>query len=184
MIKILFLTNDKKFYYDGKRIKEVKYIKDLNGAEVRFARPMIVYDVDLPLSYFVEELGNFTLGDYTLTQLTQILYFNNSIVYVNHEKKEIEILVEGGKVIKLPYSSLPFLRYYLAKIGRILLESISFEYLETLSDSKIDELFLSDKTLGEITRTVRRGNFRGLRRKLINNILNVLIIRRKQMKSS
>ncbi|BAB65653.1 hypothetical protein STK_06540 [Sulfurisphaera tokodaii str. 7] len=179
MVKILFLTNDKKFYYDGKRIKEVKYIKDLNGVEVRFARPMIVYDTDLPLSYFVEELGDVNLGDYTLNQLTQILYFNNSIVYVNHEKKEIEIFVEGGKVIKLPYSSLPLLRYYLAKIGRILLESISFEYLETLSYSKIDELFLSDEALSEIPTTVSRSYFRSLRRKLINNILNMLVIRRK-----
>ena len=47
MVTILFITPDKKFLYNGKRIKEVKKDKDIpENAELRFAKPMIVYDVE------------------------------------------------------------------------------------------------------------------------------------------
>lgn len=183
-MKVLFLTNDKKFYYDGKKIKEVKALRDLNGVEIRFARPMLVYDVDVPLSYFTEELGGVSLGNYTLSQLTQLLYFRDSLVYVDHERKRIQVFVEGGLVVDLPYSSLDFLRYYFAKIGRVLLESVSFDYFEYLSDTKIDELVLTDKTFSKISTTMSGSNLTSFGRKLINNIVNVLRFRGKQMKSS
>jgi len=183
-MKILFITNDKKFYYNEGKIKEVKSVDKLDGIEVRFARPMIVYDVDIPLSYFVEELGNLELGNYTVSQLTQLLYFHNYIVFVDHEKKKIEVLIDNGKMIELPYSKLDFLRYYLAKIGRILLESESFEYLQASSNTEIDKLVLSDKTLSKITATMSRAYSTSFGRKLVNNVVNVLSLRRKQMKSS
>ncbi|BFH73729.1 hypothetical protein SJAV_16730 [Sulfurisphaera javensis] len=184
MTKVLFLTKDKKFYYDDGKIKEVKNIKDLNGVEIRFARAMLVYDTDLPLSYFVEELGNVTIGNYTLSQLTQLLYFRNSIVFVDHEKKKIQIFLEKKEIIELPYSSLDFLRYYFAKIGRILLESVSFDYFEALSDSEINKSIFTNKTFSQVSTTMSRPNFNSLRRKLINNIINVLSFGRKQMKST
>lgn len=184
IMKILFLTNDKKIYYNNGKIKEVKQLEDMNGVEIRFARPMVVYDVNLPLSYFVEELGDLKLGDYTVSQLTQLLYFHNFIVFVDHNNKKIEFLVDNGKLIEVPYSTLDFLRYYLAKIGRILLESESFEYLEALSHSKVDEFVLTDKALSKISATMSRTYPNALRRKFINNIINVLSFRRKQMKSS
>ena len=183
-MKILFITNDKKFYYNGGKIKEVKRLDNLDGVEIRFARPMIVYDVDLPLSHFVEELGNLVVGNYTVSQLTQALYFHNFILFVDHEKKKIEVFMDNGKTFELPYSTLDFLRYYFAKIGGILLESESFEYLEASSNSEIDKLVLSDKALSKIATTMSRANFGSFGRKLINNFINVLRLRRKQMKSS
>jgi len=183
-MKILFITNDKKFYYNERKIKEVKSIDGLDGIEVRFARPMTVYDVELPLSYFVEELGNLEVGNYTVSQLTQLLYFHNFIVFVDHNKKKIEVFLDNGKTLELPYSKLDFLRYYFAKIGRILLESESFEYLEASSNTEVDKLVLSDKALSKITATMSRANSTSFGRKLINNVVNVLSLGRKQMKSS
>jgi len=183
-MKILFITSDKKFYYNEGKIKEVKMLNNLDGVEIRFARPMIVYDVDLPLSYFVEEYGNLLVGNYTVSQLTQALYFHNFILFVNHKKKKIEVFMDNGKTFELPYLALDFLRYYFAKIGGILLESESFEYLEASSNSEIDKLILSDKALSKITATMSRADFASFGRKLIDNFINVLSFRRKQMKSS
>lgn len=126
--KFLFITKDKKFYYDGKKVKEVKSLDDLEGVTIIFARPMIVYDVEeVGLSYFEEKFGDLVIGDYTVQKLSNILRYNNFIVYVDHKKTQINLLVEGIGIMSLPYKALNFLRYFLAKLLRgILLESAEF----------------------------------------------------------
>ena len=183
-MKFLFISSDKKFYYNEGKIKEVKSIDKLEGVEIKFVRPMIVYDVGLSLSYFVEELGNLIVGNYTVSQLTQLLYFHNFILFVDHNKKKIEVFMDNGKTIDLPYSKLDFLRYYFAKMGGILLENVSFDNLEASPHAKIDKFIFSNEALSKITAKMSRANFAGFGRKLINNVINVLGIKRKQMKSS
>ena len=129
--KFLFITKDKKFLYDGK-VKEVKKeLPDLDGVEIRFARPMIVYDVEnVNLRYFVKNYGQLAVGDYTVLDLVDLLEENNFILFVDHEKKVIELFVQDKGIITLPYSTLDFLRYLLAKTSRgVLLESTTFDTL-------------------------------------------------------
>ena len=183
-MKILFITNDKKIYYNEGKIKEVKSVNTLDGVEIRFSKPMTVYDVNLPLSYFVEELGNILIGNYTLSQLTQLLYFHSFILFVDHNKKKIEVLIDNGRTLELPYSKLEFLRYYFAKMGGILLESVSFDYLEASSNTEVNKFVFSNNGSSKIAAAMGRANFASLGRKLINNLINVLSIRRKQVKSS
>ncbi|ARM74769.1 hypothetical protein [Acidianus manzaensis] len=131
--KFLFITKDKKFYFDGKKIKEVKSLDDLNGVKIIFARPMIVYDIDkIGLAYFEENYGNLVVGDYTVQNLIDIILSYNFIVYVDHGSKSISLISEskGGVIISLNYSALDFLRYFFAKVPKgILLESTDFDFI-------------------------------------------------------
>ncbi|EWG06745.1 MAG: hypothetical protein ASUL_08004 [Candidatus Aramenus sulfurataquae] len=121
--KYLFITKDKVFSYDGK-VREMKKVKELDGYEIRLARPMIVYDVEeLELQDLMEVLSG-------PLKLVLDLRFTDFIVYVDHYSKKVEIFANKGKYLELPYSYLPLLRYVLAKIpGGILLENadLSFE---------------------------------------------------------
>ncbi|AWR95495.1 hypothetical protein [Acidianus brierleyi] len=125
--KVLFLTKDKKFIYDGK-VREVRQLEDLEGINIRFSRPMIVYDVEeVDLDYFTENFGHLLVGDKTVVDLVHLLKFSNFIAYVDHYRNKIELFIDGNKYIELSYSSLPFLRYLFAKIPRgILLENTDF----------------------------------------------------------
>lgn len=128
--KVVFLTKDKKFIYDGK-VKETKKIDDLEGANIRFSRPMIVYDVEeVDLNYFTENFGHLVIGDKTVVDLVHLLKFSNFIAYIDHYRNKIELFIDGNKYIELAYSSLSFLRYLFAKIPRgILLENADFDTL-------------------------------------------------------
>ncbi|AWR96290.1 hypothetical protein DFR86_01185 [Acidianus sulfidivorans JP7] len=128
--KFLFITKDKKFYYNGKKIKEIKNLDDLSGVKIIFARPMIVYDVDkIGLAYFEENFGNLVVGDYTVEKLIDIVLSYNFILYVDHENRKIYLISEGNGIIQLNYSALDFLRYFFAKTKGILLESANFDLL-------------------------------------------------------
>lgn len=133
--KFLFITKDKKFYYDGKKIKEVKRLEDLGGVTIIFAKPMIVYDVqEIGLSYFEENFGNLVVGEHTVEKLINLLLSNDFIVYVDHERRQISVILESKGIISLPYNVLEFLRYFLAKLPRgILLESEEFQNLGSIS---------------------------------------------------
>ena len=131
---IIFITTDgRKFVYDGKRVKESK--KEVAGGVIKLVRPMLVYDVEeLDLVDMIENYGNILLGEILVRKFVSELDFKNFILYVDHLNKEIRVYVEGGKTFVLPYSTLPFLRYLLAKLhSGILLESVSGEELELLS---------------------------------------------------
>jgi hypothetical protein len=131
---IIFITTDnRKFTYDGKRVKELK--KEITGGVIKLARPMLVYDVEeLDLADIIENYGNLLLGEILVRKFISEINFKNFILYVDHLNKEISVYVEGGKTFILPYSTLPFLRYLLAKLhSGILLESVSVEELELLS---------------------------------------------------
>ncbi|MFP3218577.1 MAG: hypothetical protein RXQ99_08285 [Acidianus sp.] len=131
--KFLFITKDKKFLFDGKVREIKKELQDLDGMEIRFARPMIVYELDgVNLNYFVKNYGHLAVGDYTVLDLVDLLEENNFILYVDHEKRKVEVFVQGkDKVITLPYSTLDFLRYLLAKTSRgVLLESTTFDLID------------------------------------------------------
>jgi hypothetical protein len=129
--KVLFLTKDKMFVYDD-RVKEVKKIDNLEGFNIRFSRPMIVYDVEeINLDYFTENFGHLLVGDRTVVDLIHLLKLSNFIVYVDHYRNNIELFIDGGKYIQLSYSLLPFLRYLFAKIPRgILLENADFDTIQ------------------------------------------------------
>ena len=62
--KFLFITKDKKFLFDGKVREVKKELQDLDGMEIRFARPMIVYELDgVNLNYFVKNYGHLAVGE-------------------------------------------------------------------------------------------------------------------------
>ncbi|MCY0882985.1 MAG: hypothetical protein OWQ50_04115 [Acidianus infernus] len=131
--KFLFITKDRKFLFDGKVREVKKELQDLDGMEIRFARPMIVYELDgVNLNYFVKNYGHLTVGDYTVLDLVDLLEENNFILYVDHYKEKVEVFVQGKEeIITLPYSTLDFLRYLLAKTSRgVLLESTTFDLID------------------------------------------------------
>ncbi len=138
--KFLFITKDKKFLYDGKVREVKKELQDLDGVEIRFARPMIVLDVEgVNLWHFVKNYGHLTVGDYTVLDLVDLLEENNFILYVDHEKKNVEVFVQDKGVITLPYSTLDFLRYLLAKTSRgVLLENTTFDDIVDSQSSQIE----------------------------------------------
>ncbi|BCU71487.1 hypothetical protein [Stygiolobus caldivivus] len=136
MAPLLFITPDRKFLYDGKKIKEVKKEKDVpQGSEIIFAKPMLVYDIEgINLSYLVENYGVVTVGELKLHELVQKLDWKDFILFVDHNRKTIRAFIRGGEELDLPYSSLDFLRYILAKFhSGILLESAEFEEIEMFS---------------------------------------------------
>ncbi|BDC18677.1 hypothetical protein [Acidianus sp. HS-5] len=138
--KFLFITKDKKFLYDGKVREIKKELQDLDGVEIRFARPMIVYDLEnVNLRYFVKNYGQLVVGDYTVLDLVDLLEENNFILFVDHKKKVIEVLVQDKGIITLPYSTLDFLRYLLAKTSRgVLLENATFDIIAEDQSSHIE----------------------------------------------
>ncbi|QGR19561.1 hypothetical protein [Stygiolobus azoricus] len=136
MVIIVFITPDKKFLYDGKRIKEVKKDKDIpENAELSFAKPMIVYDVEgFTLSELVDNYGTLLLGTMKLRELVSKLDWRDFILFVDHIKKTISVFVSGGEEFTIPYDSLEFIRYLLAKFhSGILLESASFDEIQMFS---------------------------------------------------
>ena len=131
---LVFITPDKKFMYDGKRIKELK--KEIpEGATIIFAKPMIVYDVEeLSIPYLIENYGSLLIGSLKLEELVRRLDWRDFILFVDHNKKTITAYIKGGDTLELPYNALEFLRYVFAKFhSGILLESATFNELEMYS---------------------------------------------------
>jgi len=128
--KVLFITKEGKFYYDGD-VHKVESITDLTNVEIKFSMPMIVYDVDnVNLDYFIVNYGNLQVGEYNLANIINFIVQYNYLLFVDHSKKRIDIYLNGGNEISLPYGYLDLLRYLLAKISSgVLLESTDFTTL-------------------------------------------------------
>jgi hypothetical protein len=125
--KVLFITKEGKFLYDG-NIHDVKSVKNLDNVEIKFSRPMIVFDIDnVNLDYFITNYGNLQVGEYNLVNIVNFIVQHNYILFVDHSKKKITIYLNGANEISLPYEYLVLLRYLLAKTpSGILLESTDF----------------------------------------------------------
>ncbi len=120
--KVLFITKDRVFSYDGK-VRELKKVKELEGYDVRVARPMLVYDVD---GLELQDILEYASGP---LQVLVDLRFTDFIVYVDHRSEKVEVFANKGVYFTLPYSYLPLLRYALAKVpGGILLESADLTF--------------------------------------------------------
>ncbi|AHC52474.1 hypothetical protein SUSAZ_04855 [Sulfolobus acidocaldarius SUSAZ] len=130
--KIAFITKDKKFVIDGSKIKEVKKIPE--GYKINFAKPMLVFRLDgVDLSQFIESCGSVLVGRITIEGLVKKIDYENFLLYVDHNKKDIMVFV-NGEVHSLSYNKLPFLRYVLGSLhSGILLESASFNEIQMYS---------------------------------------------------
>ena len=137
MQKILFILPDKKLLYDNGKIKEVKGVYDLSNTEIRFAKQIMRDDNNKKdrsnLPAFVWENRNVKLNGLSLRQLYYSLAFHEFILFIDHEKKEIELLIDDGRIIKFSYSDLVLVKEFFTKVGGMLLESDSFKNLELYS---------------------------------------------------
>jgi len=131
-MKVLFLLTDgKKLLYENGEIRKVKNI-DIENTEVRLARKMIRICPCLPPHIFTSRYRDVMLSEkYKTSMLTERLYMHNFIVFVDHWKKRVELLIDDGEVVELFYEKLEFLRkYFYVVMGGEYLESVSAEEVE------------------------------------------------------
>ena len=135
--KFLFITtNEEKILYNNGEIKKVKKEEDVTGAEIRFARKMIRISPKLPPHIFIYKNKDEKLNEkYTVPKIVDRLYMHNFIVYIDHERKRVEVLIDDGEVVELNYEKLDFLRKYFYVVrGGIYLESVTPEEFEILHE--------------------------------------------------
>ena len=139
MRRVLFILQDKKILYNNGRIKEVKSIYDLNGLEVRFAKTIINTDKNFNLTEFIWQNRNVRLGNFTLHQLYNELLYREAILFIDHDNRRIELMLDDGTVHEINYSDLEIVRKLFSKYGGIKLESADFKDLELFSydDEKV-----------------------------------------------
>lgn len=153
MQKILFILPDKKLLYNNGKIKEVKGVYELDNTEIRFAKQIIIDKKDRNnLPTFIWTNRNIKLNGFSLRQLYDNLVFHEFILFINHEKKEIELLVDDGRIIKFSYSDLELIKEFFTKVGGILLESDSFKNLELFS-------YDCDETIKEVIKKMEKRSF-------------------------
>ena len=134
MRRILFVLPDTKILYDNGKIKEVERIYYLEGTEIRFARRLI-YDKEnnKNVTTFIWTNRNVKLNGYTLRQIYEELLFHQFILFIDHEKKDIELLIDDGRNVKFSYSDIGLIKEFFQKLGGMLLESDIFKNLELFS---------------------------------------------------
>lgn len=133
MRKVLFILQDKKILYNNGKIKEVQRVSDLKDFEIKFARKIINNKTTHDLPAFLQAHRNVKINGLTLYQLFDEVVFHNFILFIDHEKREIELLMDNRKTVKFPYSDLEIIRNFFLEINGMILESIPFRDIELFS---------------------------------------------------
>jgi len=87
-----------------------------------------------------------------LRQLHDELMFHEFILFINHERKEIELLIDDGRVTNFSYSDLELIKDFFTKVGGIILESDLFKNLELFS-------YEEDEVIKEAIKKMEKRNF-------------------------
>ena len=124
---------NKRILYDNGKIKEVKSMYNLNGLEIKFTKEMVNTDKNFSLTELIWQNRNLRLGNFTLHQLYNELLYRDFILFVDHDSRRIELMLDDGTVHEIEYSNLEIVRKFFSKCGGIKLESADFKDLELFS---------------------------------------------------
>jgi len=125
-MRILFITKNEKILFDNGKIGKVKSFNQID--EMRFVKKVKLNLILPPIGAPVVTFGyDYVNERYTADQLFDKLRGHSFIVYINHEKRKIELFLDTGEVDELYYPLLDFFKYFFAFLsGGIILESANF----------------------------------------------------------
>jgi len=152
MKKILFILPEKKILYNNGKIEEVKRIYEFDNIEIRFAKPMIKNKNNINITTFVWTNRNVKLNNLTPRQLYEELMNHQYILFIDHDQRKIELLIDNGKTAEFPYDQIELIKDFFSKAGGILLENETFQYLELFS-------FDDEKVIYETVKRLEKKNF-------------------------
>jgi len=127
-MRVLFVANKEKFLFDNGKILKIKDFEEVD--EIRFVKKirsnLIFPPVGTP---FGMTFGGYYVNEkYTSDQLFDKLRGHSFIVYINHEKRKIELFVDTGEVEELYYSLLDFFKDFFGFFSKaIILENLNFD---------------------------------------------------------
>lgn len=126
-MRVLFVTNKEKFLFSNGKILKVKNVEEVD--EIRFVKKirsnLILPPVGTPFGMAFG--GHYVNEKYTADQLFDKLRGHIFIVYINHEKRKIQLFIDTGEVEELYYSLLDFFKYFFSFFSKaIILENANF----------------------------------------------------------